>query len=100
MRTNRFAFMHKIKNMGANCTKQLHLIILLLPSFFFQTISVSGQNESRKPNILWIVCEDISPFLSCYGNPIVKTPNIDQVSRKAFDTPMLIPPQVFVLQAG
>jgi hypothetical protein len=82
MHTNRFALMYKIRNIGANRIKRLHRIILLLPGFFFQTISVSGQNESRQSNILWIVCEDIYPFLSCYENTTVKTPNIDQLAKE------------------
>lgn len=31
----------------------------------------------EKPNIFWIVCEDISPYLGAYGNSEVKTPNIN-----------------------
>jgi N-sulfoglucosamine sulfohydrolase len=30
------------------------------------------------PNILWIIAEDLSPELGCYGNPDVRTPNIDK----------------------
>jgi arylsulfatase A-like enzyme len=36
--------------------------------------------DSKKPNIIWIVCEDISPLIGVYGDPIVNTPNIDQLS--------------------
>ena len=34
-----------------------------------------------RPNILWILSEDISPNLSCYGEPLVQTPNIDAMAR-------------------
>lgn len=30
-----------------------------------------------KPNILMIVCEDISPYLGCYGDKVAVTPNLD-----------------------
>ena len=33
-----------------------------------------------KPNILWIFVEDINPFLSCYGEEINPTPNIDKLA--------------------
>ncbi len=33
-----------------------------------------------KPNILWITCEDISPYLGCYGDPLAITPNIDRLA--------------------
>jgi N-sulfoglucosamine sulfohydrolase len=35
-----------------------------------------------RPNILWITCEDISPFIGAYGDKEVKTPNIDQLARE------------------
>jgi len=38
------------------------------------------KSTQKQPNIVWIVCEDISPYLSCYGNIEVKTPNIDQLA--------------------
>ena len=31
----------------------------------------------EKPNIIWIVCEDISPYIGAYGDSQVRTPNID-----------------------
>ena len=34
----------------------------------------------EKPNILIISCEDISPDLGCYGNKLVKTPNLDRLA--------------------
>jgi len=36
--------------------------------------------SKEKPNILWITCEDISPFLGCYGDPYAITPNIDKLA--------------------
>jgi uncharacterized sulfatase len=34
--------------------------------------------EPRRPNILWITCEDTSPYLGCYGDPCAITPNLDR----------------------
>ncbi|MBX2877207.1 MAG: sulfatase [Saprospiraceae bacterium] len=34
------------------------------------------------PNILWIIAEDLSPDLACYGHSLVKTPNIDGLARR------------------
>ncbi len=39
----------------------------------------AGDKEGR-PNILWILSEDISPDLSCYGTPLVQTPNLDRLA--------------------
>jgi N-sulfoglucosamine sulfohydrolase len=33
-----------------------------------------------RPNILWIIGEDFSPDLGCYGNRIVHTPNLDRLA--------------------
>lgn len=32
---------------------------------------------TKRPNILWIVVEDASPHLGCYGERSIKTPNLD-----------------------
>ena len=38
------------------------------------------EKSDSKPNILWILSEDISPELSCYGTPLVQTPNLDKLA--------------------
>lgn len=38
--------------------------------------------SKEKPNILWITCEDISPFLGCYGDTYAITPNLDKLARE------------------
>ena len=34
-------------------------------------------SRESSPNILWILAEDFSPDLACYGNDLVSTPNLD-----------------------
>ena len=34
------------------------------------------------PNILFILAEDIGPDLSCYGTPLVRTPNLDAIAAR------------------
>jgi iduronate 2-sulfatase len=45
-------------------------------------ISACGfcQEFTSRPNILFIVVDDLRPELGCYGNNIVKTPNIDRLA--------------------
>lgn len=38
--------------------------------------------EVKKPNILWLVAENIGPDLGCYGYPVVKTPNLDRFAQE------------------
>ena len=33
-----------------------------------------------RPNILWILIEDIGPDFSCYDTPLIRTPNIDRLA--------------------
>ena len=35
---------------------------------------------TERPNIIWITCEDISPYMSAYGADVVSTPNIDRLA--------------------
>ncbi len=35
-----------------------------------------------KPNILFIAVDDLRPELGCYGNKIIKTPNIDRIAAR------------------
>ncbi len=34
----------------------------------------------KRPNVLWITCEDMSPNLGCYGDPYAVTPNLDRLA--------------------
>ena len=45
-------------------------------------VSGAVSTEAPKPNILWITCEDISPYLGCYGDPHARTPNLDRLAGK------------------
>lgn len=36
--------------------------------------------KKPRPNILWIIAEDICPDMRCYGNTLVKTPHIDRLA--------------------
>jgi N-sulfoglucosamine sulfohydrolase len=38
--------------------------------------------DSGKPNLLFILAEDIGPHLSCYGTPLVRTPNLDKLAAR------------------
>ncbi|MFR9620849.1 MAG: sulfatase [Rikenellaceae bacterium] len=35
-------------------------------------------SAAQRPNILLVTCEDISPYLGCYGDEVATSPNIDR----------------------
>jgi N-sulfoglucosamine sulfohydrolase len=43
-------------------------------------MNTQGQQEVKRPNILWISTEDMSPHLGCYGDNVAKTPNLDRLA--------------------
>ncbi|MCA8950985.1 MAG: sulfatase-like hydrolase/transferase, partial [Planctomycetes bacterium] len=63
------------------------LVVASLLSFAAFAGSVRGQGDVHpappsepRPNILWLVVEDMSPWLPCYGDATVATPNLDRLA--------------------
>lgn len=60
--------------MNLKLQKTAYLITLV--SFMLNTLAFA----QKKPNILFICVDDLRTELGCYGNPIVKSPNLDKFS--------------------
>ena len=45
--------------------------------------SGSLRAQDKRPNILWLSCEDISPYLSMYGDSTAHTPNLDKLASES-----------------
>jgi arylsulfatase A-like enzyme len=65
--------MMKFKNIAV-----YQIVILVLLGLL--TTPVFSQKKSAKPNILFIAIDDLKPILGCYGNKMIKTPNIDRLA--------------------
>jgi N-sulfoglucosamine sulfohydrolase len=66
-------------------SKQSFLIILCFCSRLTaaETLLETGENKKPvKPNIIWIVLEDISPDLGFNGNKVISTPNFDALANQ------------------
>jgi len=62
--------------------KQLAKILaLLLPGLSFVP-EVREHNVLEPPNILWIVAEDLSPYIAAYGDSTVHTPNLNRLAQE------------------
>ena len=57
----------------------LTIITLLLACSAAKPTKVKHVNE-KKQNVLFIAIDDLKPLLGCYGNPYIKTPNIDRLA--------------------
>lgn len=44
--------------------------------------SVVVQAEEQKPNVLFIMIDDLKPLLGCYGDSVAITPNIDRLANR------------------
>jgi arylsulfatase A-like enzyme len=38
--------------------------------------------DDQRPNVLWFVVDDMSANFSCYGEPLIETPNVDRLARE------------------
>lgn len=47
------------------------------------TLARGAEKGRALPNILWLVSEDHSPLLGCYGDPVAHSPNIDALARRS-----------------
>lgn len=65
-----------------NLAKQLFFFCIAGLVFLMPTAAYATENTNR-PNILWIVAEDISPFFGCYGSPDDITPNINAFAERS-----------------
>ena len=77
----------------------LCMIITMGPTAFAQ------QSSKEKPNILLVLSDDHSaPYLGCYGNPDLKTPNIDRIANEGIrfdraytDAPQCVPSRATIM---
>lgn len=66
--------------------RTLHLPVKASIVLVFLLLSKGGlarEMSPDRPNVLWITCEDISPYLGSYGFDQAHTPNLDKLAKKA-----------------
>jgi uncharacterized sulfatase len=56
------------------------LIFVLAAASSLITFSWAHAGQGKRPNILWITTEDMSPDLGCYGDSYARSPNIDALA--------------------
>ncbi len=58
------------------------LIFATAALLFVTPAFAHAQEPKKKKNVLFIIADDLNTQLGCYGNPIVKSPNIDRLAKK------------------
>ena len=59
-------------------------VVAVLLSWFPCDVALAADAASKgpRPNVLFIVCDDLNTHIGCYGDPIVRTPNMDRLARR------------------
>lgn len=57
--------------------------LLMLASLGLAAESMAGERAGKRPNLLWITAEDLSPNLGCYGDAYARTPRLDLLARES-----------------
>lgn len=61
--------------------KMLSALLTLLVLVPLSALHVQADsNVVRRPNILWLIAEDMSPHFGCYGEKTIQTPNVDKLA--------------------
>ena len=53
---------------------------LTLVACFVSLFILSRAEAAERPNVLWIVVDDMSPNFSCYGETVIQTPHVDRLA--------------------
>lgn len=82
-------------------------IYIALASIFAPLASLdAADTPTKKPNILWLIAEDMSPHFGCYGEKTIQTPNVDKLAasgvlfERAFVTAPICSPSRSALITG
>ena len=63
-----------------NSFTRLQLLMCRLFLFAVCLLVTSLAIADERPNVVWIIADDLGPELGCYGYPDVATPNLDRLA--------------------
>src|SRR4051794_39245942 len=58
--------------------KQLTFTLAVL--YLFSNVAFAA--DTKKPNVLFLISDDLNNLLGCYGDKLAKTPNIDRLAAR------------------
>lgn len=69
------------------CGPALLLLLLLSACTTADEPTDSVPSQPPRPNVLWIVCEDMSPLIAAFGDSTIKTPNLSRLAARGVRFP-------------
>lgn len=57
--------------------------VLMVAVFLLPGTAYGQGPDAKRPNVLWITCEDIGPHLGCYGDRYAVTPHLDALAKRS-----------------
>jgi hypothetical protein len=71
---------HRYTHRAMKSIRLLALIVLLIE------IRSSAFAAEQRPNVLFLVVDDLNCRIGCYGDPIAQTPNIDRLAQRGVNS--------------
>jgi len=59
-----------------------YLVAIVLLFGFLTGLGRCQSADADRPNVLFLICDDLNCDLGCYGHPLVKSPNIDRLAER------------------
>lgn len=67
---------------GAPCERSMRTILILLSAALPCFVACAETVPKSKPNVLFLISDDLNNYLGCYGDPRAKTPHIDRLASR------------------
>ena len=76
-------------------TLSLFIYFVIVIGFFYSCNTPDAQTSSDKPNIIFVMADDLGyGDLGCYGQKVLKTPNLDKMASEGMQFTNEIIPMV------